>query len=424
MAASYILPSHPLLVSPDPLGVTDSDNPTVWEVITATIHSFRPESTLWQLPQLIQDLAYSVHGKGNIDTSFLRHFLASNYPDPLEDTSKKILIEILDHALALPAVFPEHDMAYLGRSNPGHSLPQKAILGDAHFYVGIRSRNPYRRHPVIYHHIDAQSLQLESGHDSWQNCDAVLFDSLIIEPTSATSVRFPHETLKCMLVASNRSPGFGSSCTQEELITGACPALLPLGALLVSPPVPDDAVLLAQRVTPLTSWRGRGRDAQVTGNLDAWDEYTFLLLDALELDVEDLQFPLLDLVAGSLLRELRKALTGFRALRAHDITHIASPLWGAGAFGGDPIVKSIILAMAGARAGVKVWLSVDEAQTVGRQSSGANEAVNPKVLEVLTALKRNCVRMTVGQAWAGLMTEEARGCLNGADLAHFLSRMS
>ncbi|KAF8078300.1 hypothetical protein FPV67DRAFT_1663053 [Lyophyllum atratum] len=458
MAASYTLPSHPSLTSIDPLGITDSEIPTVWEVISSSISSFRPRSTLLQLPNLIEDLAYSIHGNGNVDTSFLRHFVLSHYPDPLEDTPQTILNEILEHALALPTLFPEHEMFTLSPSHSVETLtpqhikslvahqllgtftPPKSNTWGCTFLCWYSEPQPLRNavngylmtifhffhlpqltaRSIYYQYYDTKSLQLELAHESWQTCEALLFDHLIIESTSATNVRFPHDTLKCMLIASNKSPGFGASCTQEELITGACPALLPLGALFVSPPVPDDAVLLAQRIRPLSAWKGRGRDAHATEYVETDREYTFLLLDALELDHKDPLVPLLDLSQQNLIRELTKAYTGFYALSTRDITDIASPLWGAGAFGGDPIIKSIILAMAGARAGVKVWLSVDEAQTFQNGEARVSKPSDPKVIDVLRALKRKCAEMTVAQAWTKLMTDEARRCLDGKDFAEML----
>lgn len=79
------------------------------------------------LPNLIEDLTYSVQEKGDVDTSFLRHFLVSYYLDPVEDTSKHVLSEILEHALALPTVFPQHGIFYLGRSYPMKTLTSQQI---------------------------------------------------------------------------------------------------------------------------------------------------------------------------------------------------------------------------------------------------------------------------------------------------------
>ncbi|KAG6817608.1 hypothetical protein H0H87_006236 [Tephrocybe sp. NHM501043] len=453
--ALYILPSHPSLVSVDPLGITDAEEPTVWEVIVAILSSFR-EKTLWDLPSLIENLAYSVHSNGTVDTTFLRRFLAEAYPEPSQDVPQTLFQEIVEHALVLPVLYPDHTLTHLSESHSIETLtPQQVkclvshqLLGTLtppkgntwgctflswytehqplknavngylstlfHFFLASQPPNI----PVTYRYITLRELKLKSLPRPWETCDIPLFNHLETETGTAESIKFPHETLKCMLIASNKSPGFGASCTQEELVTGACPALLPLGALFVSPPIPDDGVLVAQGVRPLSEWRGRGRDARVVG-LHAADEYTFLLLDALEFDHFAPLDPLSDLVPASLLRELQKAFLGFSALRASNITHIASPLWGAGAFGGDPIVKALILAMAGACAGVSVSVLVDASQTI-QTSESSTGSPHPKVIDILNTLRDKRGMSTVQQIWTRINSQEVRACLNGHEVASVL----
>lgn len=444
---SYILPSHPSITSLDPLSITEAENPTAWEVITTSISHSRT-STLLQLPALIEDLGYSLYGKGDLDTRFLRQFLA-RYSNLSETTT--LLNEILDAALALPILFPTHEVPYISESYSAleltlpqikslishqilgtlilpegntwgctfqcwYSEPQPlehAIRGYLATIFNFFHTSHLSTRSVLFEYCRGSSVQAKKG---WQNYDTLIFEHLIIEPISASTVKFPHGTLNCMLISSNASPGFGASCTQEELITGACPALLPLGALLISPPVPHNAALIAQRIMPASSWKGQGREARLIDFLDAGSEYTFLLLDALELDLTDpLSFP--DLDEHNLLRELQKAYTGLSALSARGINDIASPLWGAGAFGGDPIVKAIILAMAGAQAGVTVWISVDEAQTC---PASADSPSSSKVIDILVSLKQKCADMTVGECYRQLTTDQARSCLDGQQLAMIL----
>lgn len=82
--------------------------------------------------------------------------------------------------------------------------------------------------------------------------------------------------------------------------------------------------------------------------------FTFLFLDALELDnfKVDTSSRISDLIPENLIRELEKAYTGFMALSQTGIDHVVSSLRGSGPFGGDPNVKSIVLGMAAARAGI------------------------------------------------------------------------
>ena len=455
---SYILPSNSSLTSLDPLGITDSDDPTLWQVITASISSFREDSsTLWDLPQLIEDLAYSLHGKGQVDTRLLRQYLNETYPHPSSVVTKSLLDAILDAVLDLPALFPHSSILYLTDLNPMIELSQDQIRSlIAHQIMGTL-KPPQGNHwgctflcwysepqplehavhgylATVFHFFELQCTTLRptlyefcsasvplslTTSPIWTTCDAPVFGHLIISPTLPSSVRFPHESVNCMLVSSNKSPGFGPACTQEELITGACPALLPFGALLVSPPVPDNAALLARRVVPMSAWKGQGRNARLIEKLKSETEYTFLLLDALELDsLSDLEDPLVklvDLVPDLLSRELHKAYVGFSALRTRDIRQIAAPLWGAGAFGGDPVVKTIIMAMAGALTGVTVWVLVDTTRSLATRSAPL------QLISVLTRLKEICEGMTVKDVWGYLTTEQARGCFNGLGFVTMLS---
>jgi hypothetical protein len=169
----------------------------------------------------------------------------------------------------------------------------------------------------------------------------------------------------------------------------------------------------------MSAWKGQGRNARLIEKLKSETEYTFLLLDALELDsLGDLGDPLLklvDLVPDLLSRELHKAYVGFSALRTRDIRQIAAPLWGAGAFGGDPVVKTIIMAIAGALTGVTVWVSVDTTRSL------ATRGAPLQLISVLTRLKEICEGMTVKDVWGYLTSEQARGCFNGLDFVTMLS---
>lgn len=452
MAAFYRLPTHPAIISSDPISVTDIENPPAWAVITASIAAFRnAKSTLWDLPHLVEDLAYSLHENGNVDSRFLQKFLTSVYPDPSSIDSQAILNNIFDAALDLPNLFPKHEIPYLNISNvsielnrnqvqalvahqilgtlvPPHgntwgstflcwySEPQpheRAVHGyltTAFLFFSHNLKIPYAPNQSVY-----EFHSLPTAVDTWETCNAFAFDHLILETVTNTSVKFPHETLTCMLVSSNTSPGFGSSSTQEELITGACPALLPLGALLVSPPIPSDAALLVRGVVPLTEWRGQGRDAHHVGVVDTDTEYTFLLLDALELDTTEPQGFLIDLVSSNIHRELQKAFIGFSALKNHGVSNIAAPLWGTGAFGGDPVVKAVILAMAEACTGIRVRLAVNDTWTY---PSGPNSSPLCKILE---NLKKECARKTVAELWEILGADRTRRCLYGWEVAQLLT---
>lgn len=169
---------------------------------------------------------------------------------------------------------------------------------------------------MTLHYYKNPSRDTEDDLAAWMNtangsvCDHIILDS---EPTSIETVEFPHKTIPCTLIASNNSPGFGSSCTQEELVTGACPPLLLLGALFISPPVPFS--LLAYGHSTITRWQGQGREAHSLEMFSSRN-HTFLLLDASELDIiSDLSTKIADLHPLYLIRDLNKAYTVIQLLK-------------------------------------------------------------------------------------------------------------
>lgn len=445
----YLLPSHPSFVSIDPLGICDTENPSWWDLITHAIGSFRrSDPTLPQLSNLIKELVYSLHGNGLINTRFLDDFTAVHYPECATGAGQSMLEGILDSALALPTLFPTHTICYLSISYSSiefsdsqiKSLLSHQILGTLSLPHGntwgctfidwFRAPQPVEgaisgylltlfhylghSHPNVM--FEFCTLPLEDptlGIMPWTDCHARLFDHLVIDAVSTSNVRFPNDQSDCTLVSCSASPGFGASCTQEELITGACPALLPLGAICISPPLPTHTCLLATNVVPTTSWQGQGREAHVAQIIDEQRPHTFLFCDALELDLVD-GTSLPDLLFPNFMRDLHKAFTGFASLGVKGIKTINSPLWGAGALGGNAVVKALILAMAGARAGVTITLAVDEARYEPIDTSPTHTP------QLLITLMRELVHrrpgMTVAEAWAELTSPTMQTCRDGREV--------
>lgn len=257
---------------------------------------------------------------------------------------------------------------------------------------------------------------------AWMNCESgPVGDHIILEPTTVETVEFPHRTIPCTLVASNQAPGFGASCTQEELVTGSCPPLLLLGALLIAPHVPANVSLLAYGKSSITHWRGQGRQAHSLGESTVAD-HTFLLIDASELDnITDSPTDILDLHPRYFLRDLNKAYTGFLALCHLQIQHISSPLWGAGAFSGDPVIKAVILAIAAARAGIIVHLTIDKERSYKLTDIDASTDVSTTVLSALQIFKQHPT-LTVRGTVLHLTSREIATCPNGLDVIRNLAR--
>ena len=412
----YSLPCHPSVHSADPLSICDDDDPTAWAVILATIHAFRtkPKHNIHQLPSLIQEISYSVKMDGDLNTEFLSRFLLRKYPDAHSLDARTTLNNILDMALSLPTSFPSKTIQCLSESHPlcklsfsqissllshqilntlsappgnnwgctftcwysGTQPLENAVFGYLSTLFDFFTLTDYHQAEMTYRlYTRSCSSDPEEHFELWKDfTDIEAFDNIIIEHVTKESVPFPHPALPCTLVASNKSPGFGPACTQEELVTAACPPLLPLGALLVAPPVPSDAVVLASGYVPLAHWQGQGRQATYLQLPRTLDHHTFVLADAAELDqVEVNATALPDLQPQIFSRDLHKAYTAFSAIAELGIRNIACPLWGAGSFGGNPVVKVLILSAAAARAGITVHLSVDDSRLVETSSTGTDQ---------------------------------------------------
>ncbi|KAJ3576129.1 hypothetical protein NP233_g621 [Leucocoprinus birnbaumii] len=454
----YKLPSHPALLSADPLGLCDTEGPTFWDIISVSVRKASSAPNILHLPDLVADLVYSLFGDGSINLDFLKSWLADFESSAGKNHTNSIMSNILASSLSLPKLFPSNEIIHLGPHVPSielslaqirallahqilctttpprgnnwgctlrswYSYPQPmehAVRGyletALRFFEDMDEKQLTKK--TIYQYVYSPPNPDDSLASHWRDCSVPLFPTLEIELVTTDEVSFPHSRIHCMLVSSHREPGFGPSCTQEEIITAACPQLLPLGALLVQPPISDHAVLVARDVYPASTWSGQGRAAHPLcfHVMSTSSPYMFLFLDALELDnFERAQTPCLpDLIPENLIRELEKVYTGFSALYKLGVNHIVSPLWGSGAFGGDPIVKSLILSMAAARAGISITLVIDEK----RQVSSGSDSVS-LVKDVLGRMKASLGSTRVADVWHAFNSVSTR-CCDPADLYNLL----
>jgi poly(ADP-ribose) glycohydrolase len=164
------------------------------------------------------------------------------------------------------------------------------------------------------------------------------------------------------VVSANRFIGFGQSATQEEVHVGTSPEACP--AVLVTPPLKDDQVLIVRGAQAMVNVSGRGRNIVVDeigvppGGENGWRERTMLFMDALELDLVQTTEPgLSDLIRENVDREIRKACTAFSA---GSFGEVRTGLWGCGAFAGDPGVKMLLLWVAASVAGIRLVAICDQ----------------------------------------------------------------
>lgn len=213
------------------------------------------------------------------------------------------------------------------------------------------------------------------------------------------------------VVSANKYIGFGQSATQEEVHVGSSPEACP--AVLLTPPLGDDEVLIVRGAQAMVNIAGQRRDIRVEqmpvpdDGMTAWQDRTMLFMDALELDIAESGDRLPDLLPGNLCREIRKAYTAFET---DGIEEIRTGLWGCGAFCGDPGIKMLILWLAASIVGVRLVVLSD---TAGRSFVEDFRAVMKKA--------RGVVRDTAG-LWQ-LLGQAPASLARGATLGWIIQQL-
>ena len=424
---SYLLPSHPSILCEDPLGICgDSATVTAWGVISAAILS-TTNATLElasasHLPELVETLVYSLHGNGLLDTQGLRLFLHRNYADALFP----LYSAIFTAALSLPDVLPTHEIPYLTDQHPKVSLSDdqmNAILahqllgtlapppggwGSPTFTCWYAGSNP---HPMaiegylrtLFNHFSclAASTPLHTQFYlaqvaemlDWEECEMPMQMTLMhIDEESEPS---DQEGTPAIVIASNRQPGFGPSGTQEERLFASSLYLCPL--VLFCPVLPTRAAIVTSPIPVHAAWRGHNRTARLAGLYPRTSRPNrcYMLMDALELDAYEQPQAgagLPDLAAGNVERELCKvyaACLGLRTMYPHHTPVVEAGAWGCGAFGGNIVVKGIIMAMASSRAGAHIHLRLLKERIGDLELIGKVIETGSTVGQIMIAMRRN-----------------------------------
>eukprot|EP00316_Scyphosphaera_apsteinii_P015595 CAMPEP_0119341182 /NCGR_PEP_ID=MMETSP1333-20130426/101807_1 /TAXON_ID=418940 /ORGANISM="Scyphosphaera apsteinii, Strain RCC1455" /LENGTH=394 /DNA_ID=CAMNT_0007353087 /DNA_START=310 /DNA_END=1494 /DNA_ORIENTATION=+ len=185
--------------------------------------------------------------------------------------------------------------------------------------------------------------------------------------TRAGEVELHHDTMEAPLDATafvdfaNANYGYGrfiSSCTQEEILQVCCPEMN-VGMLFIGL-IREDEVVNVLRCRRFSGYSGYAHTFQCQ-SLKA--ESGIIVQDVLVLDA----CTRAHYSHGSLLRDVRKAATSFRALLPHshlnELTSLPSrPIvstgrWGCGVFGGNPSHKFVQQLIAASLAGVHLRFS-------------------------------------------------------------------
>jgi poly(ADP-ribose) glycohydrolase len=411
----YILPSSPsyrcldrFSLLPDDHNLEDQDGLVpFWPVLEAIVAE--PAPAVAKVAEHLDTIATILRGSSGPggDYGQLKDFFSTSAGPNFGDALWPKIVQL---ALQLPAYFPE---GYLHVLRPGLQLRlsrgQAACLVAHQFLCTLRapsSREDFQdfsiwysskqRHPLavsmylssIVTYFDrlpdletlaeysARELAIDnagiiyslhesrpsSSIDDWANIPLTPIEVLHVTEYDTKPQEWEvSRTAQSVVISANKVIGFGESATQEEIFVGNAPEACP--AVLVTPTLKDDQVLVVSGAKPMLSIRGERRDISweverapdVNHDFDAWLMYwrggTMLFMDALELDLADDGDGLPDMRLDHIGREFRKAVTAFSSGKYNTIW---TGLWGCGAFGGDPAVKMTILWIAASVTGCKL----------------------------------------------------------------------
>ncbi|KAJ1324366.1 poly(ADP-ribose) glycohydrolase [Microdochium nivale] len=224
---------------------------------------------------------------------------------------------------------------------------------------------------------DQPPLSASHHHHHHNDAAAVPLSPMRIHQVSEYDTTPASLGLPCgaAVVSANRTVGFGESATHEEIHVGSSPEACP--AVLVAPgELGDSQVFVVRGARAVSNIVGQRRDIHlgrravgeggrsdssgdgagddIVDGVTDWTSRTMLFMDALELDSpeqyrhddEDSDEDYLpDLIPRNMGRELIKAHLAFSSslFSGAPYEEIVSPLWGCGAFNGDPFVKALLL---------------------------------------------------------------------------------
>jgi poly(ADP-ribose) glycohydrolase len=378
----------------DRFSLTDSDSDIVtsWSFLQ-TVLSVHPQ-TISELIEQLDTIAVTFRGTAGTDFGSLRTFLDDAWDKRRFFT--ETWPKCVEFALAMPALFPggvlpvlhaEKNFQELTRLQVGCLVVHQFLCtlerpswmqddGSPDFHIWFSSQQPHPKaiHAYLYalftYFDRIATSSLSGGH----GIRFTLYSSL--PPTISPSTPFSPLTIHALsefsmassllslpngacVISANRYVGFGRTGTQEEMETGSTPEACP--AVLLTPPMGADTVLVVQGAEAVIEMEGHGRDAKLKAALEPntrdWRRRAMLFMDALELDSYSTsgETYIPDVLPGNVDREFLKAYTAFSS-EAQEVpsgySHVVTGLWGCGAFGGNVDIKTIIQWCAASIAGV------------------------------------------------------------------------
>ena len=447
---TYQLPTDPSIFSSDPLGICDDECPSQALVLHQLINNAVDDlsANLLLLPTLIEDIAYTVHDNGRLDTSYLRHFLYTDKSDKTVGAARNLL----SAALSLPQLFPANTITVLPASSPTvscatytgsqiNSLLAHQFLGTLHQPSGnnwglpcftpwfaadpphTQAVNGYIR--TLLHHFANGGYEKSDSFTFFtqqadlmpdpSRCDNIPKISLSVvyeesEPSSA-----PNEPSPFVLVASHAQPGPGPTATHEERLQAASPALST--SAIFTPLIPPDYAVVTSAFPVHASWKGHNRTARLDRLYppDARPLRHYILADALPLDEveEESSGALKDLQPGHIEREIRKLYAAFQGavVMQREVEGLSdapcvieAAAWGCQSFGGNVVAKAACMMIVAGLTGVEVRLTL-------------LENLAQEVDAVKRILAHNC---TVSRLWSIVTSPKVRVCKSTAELRDFI----
>ncbi|KAF2503078.1 hypothetical protein BU16DRAFT_28439 [Lophium mytilinum] len=455
---TYLLPTHLSLSCSDPLGICDEEDPTQADVLSQLIHEARIAPGVSSLATLIEDIAYSIHGNGRLDTSHLRYLLRTNWTDQYVAA----LQNLLESALRVPDLFDKSALNTLNGPNISSTIPNfpssssvvqftgpqiNALL--AHQFLGTLSQpagntwglpcftswfsgGAAHENAVdgylatILRHFEhggydesASFSFLMQKADPMPNpsqCEAIPdLELVVVFEESETSSSNSEIESPFVLVAAHSQPGPGPTATHEERLQSASPALSI--SALVSPIIPPDAAVITSAFPLHAAWKGHNRTARLECLIPPLSrpKRHYILADALPLDeADDVEGGgLRDLQAGRMLREVRKLFAAFEGSKvmwsqAEQLSSapcvVKAVAWGCQAFGGNVLAKCVCMMIAAGLSGVHVDLSLLENR--GEDIEAVKEVLSRK--------------HSVSELWKIVESPEVCHCRDSAELKEFI----
>ena len=397
---SYILPSHPSVLCEDRFSILDTDELLVpfWDVLTTLLSTTTVDSPA-ALIDLLETIAVIRRGRSDTDYGFLKRHLSTSDHETQSSFFNQVWPVLKDLAVEMPSLFAGSRIPILGKNQTEAIFSRRQVAclvvhqflctltaptwqdGFQDFHIWYSLEQPHAKVVdaylvALFHYFSRiaeidQALPLDYDVERWPityslhtyddqpipdtGCTTLSNLTVLILAEDRTSTSVLGLPDGAAVISANKFIGFGRTGTQEERYVGASPECCP--AVLITPPLEDDQVLVVTGPEAMVVIGGNGRDARCAEILDPkktmdlaehhrhWKQRTMLFMDALELDLLDREKGLPDLQPGNVDRELRKAYTAIQSYKRSNraaYSTIYTGYWGCGTFGGNVGVKSLI----------------------------------------------------------------------------------